>query len=82
MLPTYGKQKMMHLKNCICSRGIYFVPMIWIMLIFSLKTFMHHNRYLYIIIYILLHIYIYKYMHIYIYIYVNIIYKYVYVCIH
>ena len=28
MLPNYGKQKMTHLNNCICTKGRYFVPMV------------------------------------------------------
>ena len=57
MLPTYGNQKMMHLKNCIYTTGRYFVPMVWI---FRKICFMYHNIYIsfhynrYIYIYIFL----------------------------
>ena len=62
MLPNYGKQKMTHLNNCICTKGRYFVPLVWIILIYFLKSVS-------CITIDILTLYIYRFWHIYIYIY-------------
>ena len=61
MLPTYGNQKKTHLKNCICTKGRYFVPMVWIILIFFLKSVSCIMTYIYIYPFIIIDIYIYFY---------------------
>ena len=37
MLPNYGHQKMTPLTNCICSKGRYFVPMVYLTIYFLLS---------------------------------------------
>ena len=39
MLPTYGNQKMGHITSCICTKGRYFVPMVWFFCILSSSAF-------------------------------------------
>ena len=77
MLPTYGKQKLNHLTDCICTKGRYFVPMVCIYLF--IIEYIH--IYIYICVYIYIYIlYIYKtqvpqlytYLYVYMYTYYNI----------
>ena len=49
MVPTYGNQKLTHLTDCICTKGKYFVPMVFFLLFLLL-----HVPIQYIYIYILL----------------------------
>ena len=37
MLPNYGHQKMTPIRNCICSKGRYFVPMVCLAICFLLS---------------------------------------------
>ena len=75
----HGNQKMTCLKNCICTKRRYFVPVAWIILIFFLKTVSCVSIYPYIIIYIYIYTNIYIYIYIYIYVYVLIYIQYIYI---
>ena len=39
MLPNYGKQKLTYIRNCICGKGRYFVPMVCIFYTFYFRVF-------------------------------------------
>ena len=71
------------LKNCICTKRRYFVPVAWIVLIFFLKTVSCVSIYPYIIIYIYIYKYIYIYMYMFLYTYnIYTLYKFIYIYRH